>query len=154
MWLLLVLIGLPAVEIYLFIEVGGALGAGWTLLLIVLTGLWGVHAMRLQGLTVLAEAQAAQAAGRPPLGAVAHGVLILAAGVMLVIPGFFTDMLGFLLMLKPIRSLLLESLLAALLPQIMRGFAVRRGTPAQKDDLPPGVIEGDYRVEDDEAPRS
>ena len=162
MWLLLLLVGIPAMEIYLFIEIGGAIGAGWTFILIIATALWGLSAMRAQGLAVLAEAQRAQAAGRPPVAAAAHGVLILMAGLMLLIPGFFTDALGFLLLLRPLRALLLETLLAALLPQIMRGFAMRQGrgphaadTPdssrgPRDQDLPPGVIDGDFRVEDEE----
>lgn len=159
MWLLLLLVGVPALEIYLFIELGGAIGAGWTFILIITTALWGLSAMRAQGLAVLAEAQKAQAAGHPPVAAAAHGVMILMAGLMLLIPGFFTDALGFLLLLRPLRALLLETLLAAILPQIMRGFAMRQGTRADApnassrrrgEDLPPDVIEGDFRVEDDE----
>lgn len=163
--LLIVLLVIPALEIFLFIEVGGAIGAGWTLLLILLTGAWGLHAMRTQGLAVLAEAQKAQAAGRPPLSAAAHGVLILTGGILLLVPGFFTDGLGFLLMLRPLRALLLESLLAAVLPAMMRGFDRRARGPQPHDNegaraegshkntgrAAPEIIEGDYRV-DESAP--
>lgn len=166
-----VLVVIPAIEIYLFIEIGGAIGAGWTLLLIILTGIWGVNAMRTQGLSVLAEAQAAQATGRPPVRAAAHGILILAGGLLLMLPGFFTDTLGFCLMVKPFRFIVLESLISALMPQILSGLA-RRATQAQpksnaqdgasknhsftdrgantKSSAPPEIIEGDFRVEDDE----
>lgn len=164
MALLLMLVLLPAIEIYLFIALGGTIGAGWTLLLVFLTALWGLSAMRAQGLAVLAEAQAAQAAGRSPVAAAAHGVLILSGGLMLLIPGFFTDTLGFLLILRPLRALLLDSLLAAFMPQIIAGLtrrAATRPTPGQPDSAAsrgrpngrpsnsPGnnVIEGDYRVE-------
>ena len=85
---LFLFIVLPVIEIYLFIEIGGALGAGWTIVLIFLTAAIGVSAMRRQGLAVLQEAQAAQHAGRPPLAAVAHGVLILLGGLLLLVPGF------------------------------------------------------------------
>ena len=55
MLLFLLLVVVPAIEIYLFIEIGGALGSGWTMMLIVLTALWGARAMRRQGLAVLAR---------------------------------------------------------------------------------------------------
>ncbi len=82
---LFLFIVLPVIEIYLFIEIGGALGTGWTIVLIFLTAAIGVSAMRRQGLAVLQEAQAAQHAGRPPLAAVAHGVLILLGGLLLLV---------------------------------------------------------------------
>lgn len=172
--LLLLLIGLPAVEIYLFITLGGALGAGWTVVLVFLTALWGLGAMRSQGLAVLAEAQAAQAAGQPPVSAAAHGLLVLSGGLMLLIPGFFTDALGFLLMLRPFRALLLQGLLAAFMPQIIAGLSRRpprmrpggtTGGDAQNNaqnsarhnagHRPSGgqIIEGDYRIENEDEQR-
>ena len=108
--LLLPLIFVPAVEIYLFIEIGGAIGAGWTFVLILLTGFWGLSAMRSQGLSVLAEARKAQARGQVPVAALAHGVvLILFGGLMLVVPGFLTDTPGLILMLPWGRLLIIES---------------------------------------------
>ena len=86
---LILFIVLPVIEIYLFIEIGAAIGAGWTIVLIFITAAIGLSAMRRQGLAVLQEAQAAQNAGRPPLAAVAHGVLILLGGGLLLAPGFF-----------------------------------------------------------------
>ena len=105
---LFLLIILPIIEIYLFIEIGGALGAGWTILLIFLTAAIGVSAMRQQGLAVLQEAQSAQAAGRPPLAAAAHGLLILLGGGLLLLPGFLTDAIGFLCLFRPIRLFLIS----------------------------------------------
>lgn len=160
--LLATLIVTLALEIYLFIEVGGALGAGWTLLLMFATAFWGMNRVRSQGMAVLAEAQAAQKQGRAPLAAVGHGVLIIFGGLLLVLPGFFTDGLGLLLMLRWTRLLVLESLLAIVLPQLMRGFQMRQTHAAQprsseprdpsdpKPHSSPDIIEGDYRVEDDD----
>lgn len=156
--LLLLLIFIPAVEIYLFIEIGGAIGGGWTFMLILLTGFWGLGAMRRQGLTVLAEAQQAQARGDVPVAALAHGILILLGGLLLVIPGFFTDTLGFILMLRWGRLLVIESLLSAILPSLTRGFQMRRaaneeGAPSHPTPrpTPPDTIEGDFIVHDDPA---
>lgn len=161
--LLLLLVFIPAVEIYLFIEIGGAIGSGWTFVLILLTGFWGAAAMRSQGLAVLAEAQKAQTRGQAPVAALAHGVLILLGGVLLIIPGFFTDALGVVFMLRWGRLLIIETLLSALLPHIMRGFQTRQNRqdrhdhqnqaghkhPPMQDPPPPGTIEGEFTVHDD-----
>ena len=147
--LLLLFIVIPAIEIYLFIEIGGAIGAGWTFVLILLTGFWGLGAMRRQGMTVLAEAQNAQARGQMPMAALAHGVLILLGGLMLVIPGFLTDALGLVLMLRWGRLLVIESVLSAVLPSLMRGFQMRRSADASNESSAPDTIEGDYIVHDE-----
>lgn len=157
---LLLLIFIPAVEIYLFIEIGGAIGAGWTIVLIIVTAIWGASAMRRQGLAVLAEAQNAQARGNLPVAALAHGLLILIGGVMLVIPGFLTDAVGLILMLRWGRLLVIESVLGALMPALMRGFQARtfqEGSAPGFDKMPPPMpadrsadtIEGEYTVTDD-----
>lgn len=151
---LFLFIVLPAIEIYLFIEIGGALGAGWTIVLIFLTAAIGVSAMRRQGLAVLQEAQAAQNAGRPPLAAVAHGVLILLGGLLLLVPGFFTDGLGFLCLWRPARLFFIAALLEALLPHIIRMRPMRGDTQDTQaaPDAPESdtkTIEGDYRIDDD-----
>jgi UPF0716 protein FxsA len=168
---LFLLIILPIIEIYLFIEIGGALGTGWTLLLIVLTAALGVSAMRRQGLAVLQEAQNAQAAGRPPLAAAAHGLLILMGGGLLLLPGFFTDAIGFLCLFRPARLFLISAVLEAFLPHIIRvnfgqnptGGRSRMGSAQEgpqdaakrsSGPTPDGqTIEGDYRVDEDETPR-
>ncbi len=159
--LLALLIILPMIEIYLFIEIGGALGTGWTLLLIVATAVYGMNAMRRQGLAVLAEAQMAQAAGRPPVAAAAHGVLILLGGGMLLLPGFFTDTIGILLLIGFIRLIVLETALGMVMP-FMSAAVFRpqnsadaksesRQNRPQKEPIDGQIIEGDYRVDDDEA---
>jgi UPF0716 protein FxsA len=161
---LFLLIILPVIEIYLFVEIGGALGAAWTILLIFLTAALGLSALRQQGLAVLQEAQKARNSGRAPLAAVAHGLLILLGGGLLLLPGFFTDTVGLLCLLRPVRLFLISAALEALLPQILRmrprgnsdtnaGF----GAPPRPEKEPPHTtgnfdngktIEGDYRIED------
>ena len=153
---LFLLIILPIIEIYLFIEIGGALGAGWTILLIFLTAAIGVSAMRQQGLAFLQEAQGAQAAGRPPLAAAAHGLLILLGGGLLLLPGFLTDAIGFLCLFRPIRLFLISAVLEALLPHLIRMRPTRAPNAPPRADRadPPSdkttankTIEGDYRVD-------
>ena len=101
----LILIIVPIIEITLFVQIGGAIGLGWTLLIILATAMLGARAIRRQGLNALARAQAQMASGQPPVGEIVHGVLILIAGIMLLTPGFFTDTLGLLLLFPATRRL-------------------------------------------------
>ena len=64
--------------------------------------------MRWQGLQALDRLRASVQTGGDPVGPIAHGALILVAGVLLVLPGFFTDTLGLLLLIPPVRALLIR----------------------------------------------
>ena len=104
----LILIIVPIIEITLFVQIGGAIGLGWTLLVILATAMLGARAIRRQGIDALARAQAQMATGKPPVGEIVHGVLILMAGILLLTPGFMTDALGFLLLFPATRLFVLE----------------------------------------------
>jgi UPF0716 protein FxsA len=94
----------PILEIAVFILIGQQIGLGWTLLLILVTAIIGVYLLRQQGFGVLAQIREDVNAGRLPAQAMAHGVLILVAGLLLLTPGFVTDTLGFLLFVPSIRD--------------------------------------------------
>jgi UPF0716 protein FxsA len=100
------LIGVPLLEIALFIEVGGRIGLGPTLALIVLTAVLGVAILRWQGIGMMLRAQRLLAAGSLPVVEVFEGLCLVIAGVLLLIPGFFTDAVGALLLLPPVRRAL------------------------------------------------
>ena len=104
--LIALFIGLPIVELTLFIEVGANIGAGAVILLTILTAVVGVWLARLQGFIVMHQMRQAMAEGREPVAELAHGFFLLIAGIFLFIPGFLTDALGTLLLIPPIRSLL------------------------------------------------
>ena len=110
--ILLLLIGLPLVEIYLFIEVGDQIGAGSTIALTVLTAFVGTLLVRAQGLSVLRRAEASVQRGEAPLKEALDGLSLLVAGVMLLIPGFFTDLIGGLLLIPLVREAIGVALLA------------------------------------------
>jgi len=93
----------PLAEIYLLISVGGAIGAGWTIALVVFTALAGAALVRAQGFATLARARAQLARGQPPALEMLEGLLLFAAGALLLTPGFFTDAVGFALLLPPLR---------------------------------------------------
>ena len=105
--LLLLFVVVPAVELWLLIEVGGQIGVGNTLLLILFTGVLGASLARSQGLAVLARVQAEMQAGRSPTAELLEGALILVAGGVLLTPGFLTDALGLLLLIPFTRRLFL-----------------------------------------------
>ncbi len=106
--LFLIFIGVPILEIVLFIEVGGAIGLLPTLAIIFLSAIAGVALMRWQGMRALDRLRVSLETGQDPASPIAHGALILIAGVLLVLPGFFTDTLGLLLLIPPVRSLLIR----------------------------------------------
>ncbi|WP_010532411.1 FxsA family protein [Lentibacillus jeotgali] len=103
-WLLLALIIVPAVEIGVFVWVGGVIGPWWVVGLIILTGIVGVSLARKEGLDAWRRAQIAMNQGKPPGDAIIDGICIFVGGVFLFAPGFITDIAGFILVLPPTRS--------------------------------------------------
>ncbi len=104
--LLALFIGLPLVEVWLLIEVGGFVGAWWTVALCVATAVAGATLVRHQGRATLERVRTTLRRGAMPLGEMFAGACILVAGVMLLVPGFFSDATGFLLLLPPFRGML------------------------------------------------
>ena len=100
---LLLILLLPILEIVGFIQVGDWIGAGPTIGLLALSAVVGVLIVRHQGLASLSKAQAAAARGEAPIGTVLDGFCAVLAGVLLIIPGFLTDILGILLLIRPLR---------------------------------------------------
>lgn len=97
---------IPMIEIGLFIKVGGAIGLWPTLFVVIATATAGVALLRHQGLSALARLQQSLDRGEMPLETVFEGFCLLAAGALLLTPGFFTDALGFALFMPPVRTLL------------------------------------------------
>jgi len=102
--ILLFIIGLPLIEIYLFIEVGEQIGALSTVVLTVLTAVVGIALVRSQGLGVARRAEASVQRGEAPLKEALDGMALLVAGVFLLIPGFLTDAVGILLLIPLVRE--------------------------------------------------
>jgi len=108
--LLAAFILVPLIEIGLFIEVGGWIGLWPTLGLIILTAVVGTMLLRQQGLATLRRAQSQMDAGQVPAKELFDGACLLIGGFLLLTPGFFTDAVGFLLLMPPIRDLLRQRL--------------------------------------------
>ncbi len=93
----------PAAELYLLIQVGTLIGAVSTLLLVLLTALAGANLARLQGMQTLYRIRRELSEGIMPAVELFNGVLILIAGILLLTPGFMTDILGFLMLVPRTR---------------------------------------------------
>ncbi len=96
---------LPLAEIATFVVVGSKIGALATVALTIATSVIGAVLMRWQGFGILGRLQRELDKGGSPGRELAHGAMVLLAGVLLLIPGFLTDLLGFLLFIPPIRDL-------------------------------------------------
>jgi UPF0716 protein FxsA len=140
--LFLLFLLVPLLEIYLLIQVGGFIGALPTVGAVVFTALLGAVLVKVQGLATVNRAQEALRQGAVPALEVFEGVLLLLAGALLLTPGFFTDALGFLALVPPLRRVLFVTLSKRV---VVRHMGPGRG-PGPGDG--PRVIEGEYRRED------
>lgn len=101
---------LPLIELYLLIKVGSYLGAARTILLVLGTGVIGAYLARLEGWRTWRKMQDNLNRGIAPTGDLVDGVLILAAGLLLITPGILTDIVGLGLLFPPTRSALKDYL--------------------------------------------
>jgi UPF0716 protein FxsA len=102
--LLLLFIAVPAVEIALFIQVGGWIGTWPTLGLILATAIIGSVLLRRQGMAMVMTIRDKLNRGEAPRAELVEGVVLVIAGAFLLTPGFFTDTVGFLLLVPPLRQ--------------------------------------------------
>jgi UPF0716 protein FxsA len=141
-WLFLLV---PIIEIALFIQVGGLIGLWPTLAIVVLTAIIGTSLMRSQGAQAFQEVQRSFSEMRDPTRPLAHGVMILVAGMLLLTPGFFTDTLGMLLLVPKIRDKVKQQI-ASRVTVTQMGMA---GRTRPADD---GTIGGEFVVTDPDQP--
>jgi len=108
--LFLIFLIVPFIEIWLLIKVGGLVGAGWTIMLVVATAVIGAALVRAQGLSTLSRIQQEMAVGRVPATEMVQGMFLVLAGALLITPGFFTDAIGFSLLIPAVRGWLAQHL--------------------------------------------
>ena len=104
----LLFIGLPALEIFLLIKIGGQVGALNTVALIFLTAIIGIYFAKLQGIQTLKSGMINLYQNKMPVYEMMSGASIAIAALLLIIPGFFTDLLGFLLIIPFTRKIFLK----------------------------------------------
>jgi UPF0716 protein FxsA len=133
--LVLLFIAVPIAELAVIIQVGQAIGAWWTIAILVADSILGSVLMRAQGRSTWRRFNEAMRAGRVPAREVLDGALVIFGGVLLLTPGFMTDILGLLLLIPPSRAVV-RAVLARRLERRM--VVSMRGQPR-----PPGYdVEG------------
>jgi len=135
--LLLIILFIPLVEIYLFIQIGGQIGAFNTILVILLTAVVGVYFARLQGLSTLKSGITQLYSNQIPVYEMMSGAALTLAALLLIIPGFATDIIGFLLIIPVTRNIFFKFLSKKYTKQ-------KSADEKAKDDL----IEGEYEDKD------
>ena len=108
--IILFIIGVPAIEIYLLIKVGGMIGALNTILLIFLTAITGVYFAKIAGLSTLKSGFSQLLKNEIPIYEIISGAALAFAALLLIIPGFLTDLFGFLLIIPVTRKLFIGSI--------------------------------------------
>ena len=101
----LLFIGLPALEIFLLIKIGGHIGAFNTVGLIFLTAIIGIYFAKLQGIQTIKSGMVNLYQNKVPVNELITGASIAFAALLLIIPGFFTDLIGFLLLIPFTRKI-------------------------------------------------
>ena len=129
----LLIIGIPAIEIYLMIKVGSVIGALNTILLIFFTAITGVYFAKIAGLSTLRSGFNQLIKNEIPIYEIISGAALAFAALLLIIPGFVTDVLGFLLIIPITRKLLLKNILFKF----------------KKKNIKENIIEGDFEETDE-----
>ncbi|MEM6886590.1 MAG: FxsA family protein [Pseudomonadota bacterium] len=154
MWLFFAFLAVPLVEITLFIQIGGLIGLGWTLLTVVATAVLGTYLVRNQGLLAMSQIRASFSEIRDPTEPLVHGAMILFSGALLLTPGFFTDAVGFLLLVPSVRTAAFNALRSKVKAH---QFGTAHGPQASAHSDPQrhdDVIEGDYAEVTSETPEN
>ena len=134
---LLILIGIPIIEIYLFIKVGSQIGAFNTILLIFITAFFGIIYARYEGFNTLRSGLAQVVKNQVPAYEIISGAALAFAALLLILPGFATDLLGFLIIFPLTRKL------------IFKKVSTKQASNNKKQDF----INGEFEDIDDENDR-
>ena len=104
--ILLTIILIPVIEIYLFIEIGGKIGAIYTISLIFITAVIGIYYARYEGFNTLRSGMGQMMRNELPIYEIVSGAALAFAALLLVIPGFATDLIGFFMIFPPTRKVI------------------------------------------------
>ena len=126
---ILLIIGIPAIEIYLMIKVGGIIGALNTVLLIFFTAIAGVYFAKIAGLSTLRSGFNQLVKNEIPIYEIISGAALAFAAFLLILPGFLTDIVGFLLIIPTTRKVFIKLI------------AAKFNTRKNKDNIIEGTID-------------
>ncbi len=131
----LIFIGLPALEIFLMIKIGGGIGALNTISLIFLTAIIGIYYARIQGIQTLKSGILNLYQNKAPINELISGASIAFAALLLIIPGFITDLFGFLLLIPLTRNAIFK-------------LAIRKKTVVRESNKESRTIDGEIIKKD------
>ncbi|MDH3687880.1 MAG: FxsA family protein [Gammaproteobacteria bacterium] len=134
----------PLVEIYVLLKVGGAIGAGWTIFLVVFTAVLGAFLVRAQGFSTYLRVQQSIQRQQMPAMELLEGLVLLVAGALLLTPGFVTDALGFACLTPPLRRRVIGHALRHWVSGDLPG-----ATPARSSSHDKRTMDGEFRRLDD-----
>lgn len=138
---LIIFILIPFLEIAAFIHIGGAIGLWPTLLIALFTAVLGGTIIKYQGFMTMQSVRQSLAEGKTPFAEIFDGFCLVAAGALLITPGFVTDTIGFLLLVPAFRGIIRKNL-----GKHIQTHGQSFSHPKQNDT---GIIEGDYERVDD-----
>lgn len=141
--LFLLFLTVPVLEIYLLIQVGSVIGALPTVGIVILTAVIGAYLLKQQGLSTLTRVQNTLQHGEIPAIEMLEGLVLIVTGALLLTPGFFTDAIGFLMLVPAIRRGLVVWALKNSNIMVMG-----RGQQPPHSPQGPNTIEGEFRRED------
>ncbi|MDI2586155.1 membrane protein FxsA [Psychrobacillus sp. NEAU-3TGS] len=104
-WIIGLIIVIPAIELYILLLSGKTIGAGYTLLLILASGIIGAYFAKRQGMRAFREVSDNIKNGQAPGEVAINGIFIFIGSILVILPGFISDLLGFMLLFSPTRNL-------------------------------------------------
>lgn len=137
-------LAVPFFEIYVLLKMGSMIGAFPTVILVVFTAVLGAWMLRQQGFATWQRLQAGLAKGQPPVLEMIEGPILLVGGALLLTPGFFTDILGFLCLIPMTRRKMAIYFIEKNLVMAASGNPFKR-SPTKSGN----IIEGEFKKDDD-----
>jgi len=141
--LLILFLVIPLVEIYFLISVGEVIGAFATVFMVVFTAILGAMLLRSQGLSTLRRVQEASARGEIPALEMIEGMMLLVGGALLLTPGFFTDAIGFICLITPLRQAVIRYWIKRY------GSSIHGQSRQDPEAKGPKTLEGEYWKDDE-----
>ena len=133
MWVFLAILAVPLIEIGLFVVIGGMIGVWATLVWVLIAAALGLLVLRRVGMSGAVTLRSDMQELRDARSPVAHRVILVLAGTLLLLPGFFTDAMGLLMLLRPVRT------------GLIRLIVRRMGIDPVPSPVPADVIDGEWR---------
>ncbi len=143
--LFLLFLAVPLIEIGCFIVIGEAIGLWPTLASVVVMAVIGALVLRVQGLSLINEIRQSVGQGQLPARALADAMMVFIAGMLLLLPGFFSDIIGLILLIPAVRGGIYSFLRSRVqvVSTTSAGFGYAEGAEPLRRDLPDGTVDLD-----------